>query len=228
MNCQRDQAESSEHTGRDRVSALQREIRLLVLLHSAQSAGLVPIGVRQLHVLVYLSNVLAPVWELPPLDGKVLKLRGGPYYPTLQHDLDRLVARGMVLVSHLGYTRDEQGHWRLEGAFRLNRLFAEGPIRQYEQYEQERRLSMFIDELAYALAALSDKDLATAAPEDATYGDEVTSYGNVIDFGEWQSVNYSARAADYFQCLLPGGASPTRGERLHLYARHLRRRLHGG
>ena len=71
--------------------ALRRRIRLLLLLDGSERAGLAPINVRRLHTYAYLSNVLAPVWNTRVFDGSLLKRRGGPFYPALQHDLDRLV-----------------------------------------------------------------------------------------------------------------------------------------
>lgn len=208
-------------------ASLRRRIRLIMLLHASEQAGLAPIGIIQLHSLAYLSNVLAPVWELRPLDGKVMKRRGGPFYPILQHDLDQLVARGLVLISNLGFERDNSGKWRLDGVFHLNHDFADAIVRQYQNYEAENRLATFILELAFAFSALSEEDLRRIAAEDATYSDQLTAFDNVVDFGEWRNLNYSANAANYFNNLLPGGTLPTSGEKLHLYARHLHRRLYG-
>ena len=211
----------------ERWAPIRRRVRLIMLLHASESAGLAPIGILQLHSLAYLSNVLSPVWELRPLDGKVMKRRGGPFYPALQHDLDGLVSQGLVLITNLGYERDSDGRWRLDGAFYLNHAFADAVIRQYRNYEAEYHLATFIDELAYAFSALSEEDLQSVVSEDATYTDQLMAFGNVVDFGEWRTLNYSANAANYFDRLLSGGTLPTLGEKLHLYARHLYGRLHG-
>ena len=207
---------------------LLRRIRLVVLLDSAEKAGLVPLSVLRLHSLAFLSNVLAPVWNMQALDGKILKRRGGPFYPELQHDLDRLVGMGVVVVSNLSHVRDEDQRWRLEGSFRLHREYASGILDCIKQYETERLVGTFLQELAYALSALDDDDLDRITTKDATYSDPVVSVGNVIDFAEWRNVNYSANAARHFERLLPNGSHATPGEMLHLYARHLHTRLIGG
>ena len=62
------------------LPSLRRQVRLLVLLRAAEAAGLAPLRILRLHAFAYLSNVLAPVWDLRALDGKVLKRRGGPFY----------------------------------------------------------------------------------------------------------------------------------------------------
>ena len=99
----------------DDSTALARRVRLVVLLEAARSAGLTPIDVLRLHTLAYLSNVLSQVWNMPPNDGKILKRRGGPFYPALQADLDRLVGMGVALLDGVGHRQDEDGRWRLEG-----------------------------------------------------------------------------------------------------------------
>jgi hypothetical protein len=217
---------TSIQAGEERWASLRRRIRLIMLLHASESAGIAPIGILQLHLLAYLSNVLSPVWELRPLDGKVMKRRGGPFYPVLQHDLDKLISQGLVLITNLGYKKDNDNRWRLDGDFYLNHNFADPIIRQYRNYEDGYYLATFIDELAYAFSALSEEDLQYIASEDATYADQLTAFGNVVDFGEWRTLNYSANVANYFEHLLPSGTLPTLGEKLHLYARHLYRRLY--
>src|SRR5437016_336881 len=81
--------------------SVRRRVRVIALIDAAENAGLNPIPILRLHALAYLSNVLAPVWNMPALDGKVLKRRGGPFYPALQRDLDFLVGAGVVVISGL-------------------------------------------------------------------------------------------------------------------------------
>src|SRR5262245_59310808 len=118
----------------ERIPALRRRVRLLVLLDAAEQAGLAPIKILHLHSFAYLSNVLAPVWEFVPLDGKILKRRGGPYYPALQRDLDALVGKGMVVITGLAHLRDEERRWRLEGSYRLNREFSGRSLLHFASY----------------------------------------------------------------------------------------------
>ncbi len=210
----------------ERFVSLRRRVRLVVLLDAAEAAGLAPIKILRLHAFAYLSNVLAPVWDLSALDGKVFKRRGGPFYPPLQRDLDRLVGMGAVVFTGLEHVRDDDGRWRLEGAYWLNREFAAPVLRQLNTYEEEAHLVSFVQELAYGLSALSDDDLDLAFSQDATYSDPLVSFDNVIDFDEWRT-NYSANAARRFDQLIPGGGRASRGEKLHLYVRHLHRRIHG-
>ena len=194
------------------MGALQRSIRLVLLLDAAENAGLTPIPILQLHTFAYLSNVLSPVWwEMPVQDGKILKRHGGPFYPSLQHDLDRLVGKGVVFISGISHVLDEEQQWRLEGSYNLNRSFADRILAVTKKFDNENRLLTFLQELAYAISALSGHDLERATTQDATYSDPIIDAGNVIDFAEWRKINYSANAARHFERLIPsGGRADTR------------------
>ena len=197
---------------------------MLLLLDTADQAGIVPISVRRLHAYAFFSNVLAPVWNTPELDGRLLKRRGGPFYPAVQRDLDLLVGRGLVHITGLGHTRDEDGRWRLEGAFSLNRALAGNALDVASSFPQHREVRSFLQEVAYAVSALTDSEFDRVAEADAAYSDPAISYENVVDFAEWRELNYSANAARHFSSLIER-ASPA--ELLHLYVRHLRGRLSG-
>ncbi len=208
-------------------SSVQRRVRLVVLLDSATRAGLVPLRLLRLHAFAYLCNVLSPVWDMPSFNGKVLKRRGGPFYPELQLDLDCLVGMGVAFITNLGHARDGEGNWRLEGAYSLNDAFSAKILSQINTYKSEVRISAFIRELAFALSALDEAALDAAVTEDATYSDPNVTYGNVVDFDEWKKENYSANVADYFEQITPSGKDTTPAEKIHLYVRHLYRRVHG-
>ena len=204
---------------------LRRQTRLLILLDSAERAGMVPIAILPLHALAYLSNVLAPVWKLDMLDAKILKRRGGPFYPGLQGELDRLVGRGVVKISGVSHVCDEDGRWRLQGRFALNRELAGAALDRIASASWFAQESEFVRELALAFAWLSEPELASALTEDATYSDPMQSDRNVIDFGEWGAENQSAAAATLFRDV-GRGVSLTPGEQIHLYVKHLYRRAH--
>ena len=204
--------------------AMRRRVRLLMLLEGSERAGIAPMRLRRLHTYAYLSNVLAPVWNTLVFDGRLLKRRGGPFYPALQHDLDRLVGLGLVHITGLGHIMDEDGRWRLDGAFSLNHDLAGNVLEVIRAFPQELEIRSFLLEVAYAVSALTDSQFDHLPSEDPTYSDSMISYGNVVDFGEWRKLNYSANAARHFTSL---SGQMTPGELLHLYVRHLRRRISG-
>jgi hypothetical protein len=209
----------------DSSEDLIRSVRIISLLDAAEKAGLIPLPILHLHTLAYYSNVLSPVWNMPTLEGKILKRHAGPFYPVFQHDLDRMVGMGVIIISDVSYLQNNNHEWRLEGVYRLNRNFSDRILHKVKAFEDERIFLSFLQELAYAISALNDNDLSRMTSQDATYGDPVIDFGDVVDFAEWRHINYSANAARRFEHLLPKGAKATPGEMLHLFVRHLNGRL---
>jgi hypothetical protein len=209
------------------VANVRRQVRLAALLWAAGVAGLTPLPVQRLHTLAYLSDVLAPVWDIEPLDGKLLKQAGGPFYPLLQADLDGLVGTGLVRISNLGYTNTGNDRWRLRGSYELRGEAAQPFVDALTSTASGRHMARYLRELAYAVSALDFVDFDRAASEDATYANPIVSNGGVIDFAEWAEANYSVAAAKALGNLLPGADQGSAGEELHLYVQHLAARLTG-
>lgn len=209
------------------AASIRRRVRLVVLLDASREAGIDPLPTLRLHLIAYLANVLSPVWDMPSVDGTVLKRRGGPFYPDLQADLDRLVGLGVVRVENLRHERIDDDHYRLEGSFRLNQDLARPILTHLHSMQDEAQAAKFVLELVLALSALSDEEIDRAITEDATYANPKVGVDNVIDFGEWMSSNYSANAAERVGGLVKTGAVVGASEKVHLYVRHLRRRLQG-
>lgn len=208
------------------IEARAQSLRVLALLDALTRSGLMPTTVRALHELAYLANVLAPVFDLPPLDGKLLKRKNGPYYPELQSAIDGLVGRGLVDARQIRYEFDaDEQRYRVVATYRLRREEAARALGRYrELYASEVH---FLDELAAAYCGLEDGAHGKAALGDARFADADVDVNNVIDFGEWASAakNFSSNAAMAFapgRNLLPA-------ERLYLYLDHLGEKLaHGG
>jgi hypothetical protein len=211
--------------GQNELLVLQQQIRIVLLVDAAIAAGISPVPVNQLHLLAYYSNVLSPVWELLPLDGKILKRHGGPFYPSLQRQVDHLVGLGVLSIHGVDHAMDEDGKWRLVGSYSPNAAFADRILAAVSSIREMHSTRTFIQELAYALASLDIAEVLRTADEDAAYSDPVVEAGNVVDFGEWRDVNYSSRSADYMASLMPSGNWTTPGEKIHMYVRHIHQRL---
>lgn len=204
--------------------SLTDRLRLLLLLDACEAADLSPVPIARLHALAFLANVLAPVWSIGSYDGKILKRRGGPFYPELQKELDRLVGLGFVEVTGVRHIEDE-GHWRLEGAFALNISITREIIEVAKSFADERAVISFLRRLAFVVSRLRDP-IEKLVEFDATWSDKRTGVGDVIDFSEWKSANYSAFAAEMFDDLGPKGPTIGRGDKLPLYMRFLERKAH--
>lgn len=200
--------------------ALRRQLRVLVLLAAATDAGLEPVPLLLLHNMVYLSNALAPIWNLAPFEGAVLKRRGSPYYPSIQWDVDQMVGRGLLRVKGVRYL-EENGVWRIDGSYCLNHEFSSPILNTMRDVAFEPELESFCTTLAQAMSALPREFLGQLLNEDAAYGNPAVDVSNVVNLSENHGINFAANAAEAFR---PDVAlSP--GERVHLYVSHLHTRL---
>lgn len=209
----------------DNQESLNDRLRLILLLDAAEAADMTPIPLMRLHAFAFLANVLSPIWSVRSYDGKILKRRGGPFYPELQKELDRLVGLGFVEVSDVRYIEDE-GQWGLGASFALRAKSTMPVIELTRSFRAEREASEFLRRLTFAASRLREP-LEALVLFDATWSDRRTGVGSVIDFSEWREANYSAFAAQSFSTLGPSGPAIGRGEQLPLYLRYLQRRVHG-
>ena len=222
----------------DSLERVRRRARLLLLLDAVERAGITPIASAKLHAFAYLADVLSPVWNLIPFDGKIYKSEGEPHYPDLQVELDRMVALGLLLISDLRYVERGDTGARIDGYYSLNfsslqlpsllkALGAEEPSQVIDP--SDVNVHAFLVELAGALATLPDDEIDVAAGVDATFG-VAENLNNVIDFAEWVEdkwqANSSWRAAERFREFLPENTNLSPGEKLYLYANYLGRAIH--
>ena len=220
-----------EVTGRH-LAKLKRRCRILLLLDAAEQVGIAPLPSARLHAFAYLADVLSPVWDLVPFDGKVYKADGGPRYPDLQDEIDSLVVLGLIQVRDLVYERRPDGA-RIVGSYGLHFgsehlesiLRALGAGSTPEAIDPtDRNLHAYLVELAGALATLPDDEIESATNVDVTYRAQAELH-NVVDFAEWAddqwTANPSWRVAERFQEFLPPGSTILAGEKLYLYAAYL-------
>lgn len=221
------------------LAKLRRQCRVLLLLEAAEQAGIAPLASARLHAFAYLADVLSPVWELLPFDGKIYKSDGGPHYAELQEELDRLVVMGLVQIRDLDYEKRGDGGARIAGSYGLNFesehleqiLGAMGARSQAEAVDPaDRKLHRYLVELAGALATLPDDQIELATEFDVTYRVQADLH-NVVDFAEWAedrwSANPSWRVAERFKAFVPEESTMLSGEKLYLYAAYLGRAMHG-
>jgi hypothetical protein len=210
------------------VDQYRRWLRLIGILDAANWSGLTPIDTATLHTLAYLADVLSPIWQLEPLDGKVLKQSMGPYYPSLQVDLDRLVGMGVVKVDSLLTTKSIAGDIQLQGLFSLNQNFSKPILDAMRGFEDESNVLTFMREVAQAFSRLSDNEMPTAMEEDATYGNPNVDTGEVIDFGEWERPAETASAIAAKQIDAMAGRQLKPAETIEIYVNHIIKRVSDG
>lgn len=213
----------------DEHLSVRLRARALQLISALEKAGGAAVSGKDLHAFAYLANVLSPLWELEPLDGSILKDDDGPYYPTLQKEIDFLIGNSIVTVVTL--ERIKAGARNILGAsFILNRDKSNSILECINRLPDESRFEVFLLELASAFLEINKDQRDDAALYDAAYSDPAISTGRIVDFAEWVSSttqNPSWNAAQSFQQYMPAGITLSPAEKLVMYMRLLKRRAHG-
>lgn len=231
-------AQPRRHLTEEEINLVRRRARVLLLLDAAERAGVAPLSTDRLHAFAFLADVLSPVWQLRSGERFVVKDSGGPFYPQLQREMDRLVVGGLLEVRDISYTDRPRGGARITGLYALRfksehlstaleKLGARGPKAAIDPADSQ--LHSFLVELAGALARLPDDEIERAAAADVTFSDRAIDNANLIYFETGKErTNRSVETAQRFEKFIPDGARLSPGEKLYLYATYLGRRVHGG
>lgn len=219
------------------INLVRRRARVLLLLDAAERAGVAPLSTDRLHAFAFLADVLSPVWHLRSDDRFVVKDTGGPFYPELQREMDRLAIAGLLEIRDIGYIDRPHGGARISGRYSLRfesehlpavleKLGARGEEGALDPADTQ--LHQFLVELAGALARLPDDEIDSAAAADVTYSDRAIDNRNLVYFDSAaDGTNRSVETAQRFEKFMPEGARLSPGEKLYLYATYLGRRVHG-
>jgi hypothetical protein len=191
---------------------------LTLLMHAAARAGLTPFPKARFHRLVFLSNCLAPLFEATPNSAHIVKYKHGPFYPRVQHELDRLATMGIFEISDVHYTHGKDGWW-LDAHYGLGHA-AKSVIEYVHRVEYGRRLGEYLDEVATGFATVKRDALDDLALNDENYARPGAGEYGFIDFSERER-NFSLKTAEDFRTVLPKGLVPTQKEEVFLYMRFL-------
>jgi len=200
-----------------------RRAWVMSILDAAARAGLTPIVQTLVHRAAFLSNALAPVYDVDVENGLVTRWKRGPFFPELQWDLDRLAAMGLARFDRIRHEKDEGGWW-FEVRYGLGPRSDEF-IAASSTIAGFARVHRFHRELLAAIASLPDADRDDAALSDANYANTVDAaddeHETVIDFGQWTERNFSTRAARAIDDQVTGLPGFDPRSRVHLYLRYL-------
>lgn len=189
----------------------------------AEEVGLGPVEARLIHLVAYLANALSPVWSLSPQTPEVLKLYGGPYDPSLQHDLDRLVGRGALLIHEPRYDFSGENGWRLAAAYSVNDELVRPFLDTSSLFPDEVDAALVVREICLALSAMPDHAIKELAKFDVSYADPSISPNSVVDLFGPDRANPTSRTAQRFAGLGRKGSEAAPSEQAHLYIRHMAR-----
>lgn len=162
-----------------------------MLIHSSQLAGISPLPNSIFHSLAFYSNTLSKVFGIEALDGKILKLKTGPYYPDLQKQLDYLICAGLIEVIF-----DSGNEKRV--SYTIKQEASKKIIEQYNTIDEDGVFE-FIKDVVIAFSELDNYQISKSNKIDATYADNTIGYGSVIDFEEWNDYNPTFNVIDFFE-----------------------------
>jgi hypothetical protein len=203
----------------------QRRLRIVGILSAAHDAGLVPLRLRHLHLIAYLSDALAPVWNLPFLDFELLKLPRGPFYPRLQNDVDSLVGMGLLIPIEVRHI-EEEGIWRLDASYSLNSVLAGPVLTMVASLEQKFDEMRFLREIVFSVAAARINQITELKDVDLAYANPVIDMDDVIDLTSNDDIpNLAATLALRFGALASSERSLSQSEMVNYYVRHLYKQL---
>lgn len=186
---------------------------LLLLLEAAERNAIYPITMSQLHRLVYLGNVLAPVYNVSMPNSYTLKHMRGPYFDNVQWDIGRLVASGLVDVSNVETFFDENGFW-LKADYRVSITGME-TVRSLLELSSIRKISTFLREVMRAISDIEEDQVNNTADSDIHYVSSVEGKGIDISMPD---KNFSHEAAIK---LFPNNRVITSTESVHRYVSYL-------
>lgn len=165
----------------------------LICVTEASRMGLVPLAAAQIHVLLYLSNTLAPLFDVVRVRGRILKRGKYPFYPDVQPELDRLAFSGILSIDRVDF--GPRGHLSAHYSLGPNGMAVYENLLAHSK-EAERTAKLFRELVSSCFGKFLGTETAIG-PIDANYGDNEVLDGEVIDFSEWQDDNKNIQVAHY-------------------------------
>lgn len=205
--------------------------KLVQMFDALERVDGTPIEAAAFHSFAFFVNVLSPLWDLHPFEGSVLKEHGSPFFPAVQRELDALIGDRLVKVTDLSLSTSSTGDEpKLVASFTLERSKCVELLASIRALPDERQSEGFLLELADAFVSIRPELRDDVAVVDAAYSDPSIAEGRIVDFAEWVSStndNASWRVAQEFQRFAPDNVSLSRAEKLVMYMRLMKRRVHG-
>lgn len=194
---------------------------ILICVAESRRMGVTPISATQLHVTLYLANTLASLFDVHRIRGRVLKRGDFPFYPDVQHEIDRLAFNSVLEIERVDFGSKGQMTPHLGLApkgLEIYRLLMNGS-------PDAARVARLFREL---VAACFGKFLAgntAIGPIDANYGSNLVLEGEVVDFAEWTDENKNMEVARYLLNMLKAMRPHADRDGVRLYCDYLDKAL---
>jgi len=193
----------------------------LICVSEASRMGLAPLAAGQVHVLLYLANTLAPLFDVVRVRGRILKRGNYPFYPDVQPELDRLAFSGILTIERVDFGPRNQlaAHYGLGpgGLDVYEKLLAQSK-------EAARTAGLFRELVSTCFGKFLGTETAIG-PIDANYGNNQVLDGEVVDFSEWQDENKNIHVARYLIEQLREMQPQVRRDGVRLYCDYLDKAL---
>ncbi|WP_300530300.1 hypothetical protein [Maricaulis sp.] len=163
-------------------SPLLARAQLMQILRACEDAGLYPTPVETIHAVAFLASFLSPLWGVTPLASHVLKSDDGPYYPSLQRQLDHLVGQRLVDVDEIRYRELELGGARIAAEFSLNSKNAPAVLKLIDRIPGELEVARLFFEIAVNLQDVEAQQSDDVARMDASYSDPEIARNRIVAF----------------------------------------------
>lgn len=190
---------------------------VLLLVAEASRLGQAPVAGPQLHVILYLANTLADLFDVTRVRGRVLKKGPLPFYPDVQWEIDRLAFSGVLKIERVDFQRAHRmtAHYGLgpRGHSIYKSLLDAGP--------EVQRTARLMRELVAASLGRFLVQRPAIGPIDANYGDLEVMDSEVVDFAEWTDDNKNMELARYLINQLRRLRPDTKRDGVRLYCEYL-------
>lgn len=158
---------------------------VVMCVAEARRLGAAPVATSQLHVILYLANTLADLFDVTRVRGRVLKRGEYPFFPDVQREIDRLAFAGVLAIEHVDFGAKGQmeAHYGLgpDGAAICRAMLIHSP--------EAQRTARLLRELVSACFGRFLNKRVDIGAVDANYGNATVAPGQVVDFSEWSIGN---------------------------------------
>lgn len=166
---------------------------IVLCIAEAHRMGLTPVDASKLHVILYLANTLADLFDVTRVRGRVLKRGDYPFFPDVQREVDRLAFSGVLVIEHVEFG----AKGRMAAQYGLGPQGVQIYDAMLTHSAEAKRTARLLRELVSACFVKFMGTRADIGQVDANYGDATIAPGEVVDFSEWSHDNKNIEVARY-------------------------------
>lgn len=187
---------------------------LLMMFEACERNAFFPIQMAQLHRLIYMANVLSPLYgEIMPESYTTKNMRG-PYFPSAQWDLGRIITQGMIDAWDVEVFNDDYGFW-LKGKYRISERGQE-LVASLCENDTAEQTAIFMREFIRTCSNYAPEEIDIITDADPHYS--LVEAGHGVDISVTER-NSTKKTVEY---LYPEDREETSRESIHRYMDYLK------